>query len=119
MRGGAQVIRNILEFLNIPYNNIFIESPKTFDLKYIYTTLHSLPILKDAGFQISHVLPIAKYVCKRGKRVDLIGKNIIDNAKIEEMIIRQLQFRNSLMIEILPSDLLIEDKSEKRIAFIR
>jgi hypothetical protein len=82
MRGGAQVVRNLLEFLRIPYKDIFVEPPKTFDVKYIYTTLHSLPILQDGKFEISHVVPIAKYVCKKGGRLDLLGNNIIDNARI-------------------------------------
>jgi hypothetical protein len=50
MRGGAQVIRNLLEYLNIPFKNVFVEPPQIFDGKYIHTTLQTLPILKDGNF---------------------------------------------------------------------
>jgi hypothetical protein len=47
MRGGAQVVRNLLEFLKLPFKDSFVDPPKTFDVKYVHTTLHTLPKLKD------------------------------------------------------------------------
>lgn len=107
MRGGAQCIRNILEFLYIPYKETFVDPPKTFDFKYIHTAMHTLPILKDDEFQISEVVPIAKYICRREGKQELLGRTPYDAAKIEEMLIRQLQLKNSLMMEILPNEALI------------
>ena len=48
------------------------------------------------------MVPIAKYVCKMAGREDLLGKTPEDAAKVEEMLIRQLQLKNSLMMEVLP-----------------
>ena len=50
------------------------------------------------------IVPIAKYICRKVNRLDLLGKTAAHEAKIEEMLIRQLQFKNSLMLEALPRE---------------
>lgn len=52
IRGNAQVIRNLMEYLGMPYTDNFIEMPKNIDPKQVSKILHSLPILKDEDFTI-------------------------------------------------------------------
>lgn len=83
MRGTAQPIRNILEYLRLPYKETYADPPKVFDVKYIHTALHTLPILIDGDFKITEVVPIVKYICKRAGRNDMLGKTPYEAAKVE------------------------------------
>ena len=117
MRGAAQIIRNLLEYLQQPYKETNIDMPKVMDVKAICHAMHSLPILKDGDFTIVEVVPIAKYICRKFGRLDLLGETAFDEAKIEETLIRQLQFKNSLMMEVIPKDELSSNDSRVRARF--
>lgn len=83
MRGAGHVIRTILEYLEIPYKDIYLEFPKCIDIKLLYSTTYCLPHLKDGDIEVSGIIPIAKYLCRKSGRRDLLGKTPEDAAKVE------------------------------------
>ena len=50
IRGGAQSIRDLMEYLNIPYTDVFIDMPKLTDVRSMTLAMHTMPILKDGDF---------------------------------------------------------------------
>ena len=68
MRGSAQYIRNLMEYIQAPYKNVFLEKPNKVDVKWIFAATNSLPIIKDGNFVVHGVIPTIKYVCRRFNR---------------------------------------------------
>lgn len=82
MRGSGQYVRNLLEYMQIPYEDVFLEAPMKIDVKWVFAATHMLPILKDGDFAIQGLTPVMKYICKKHGRADLLGKTPKDCAKI-------------------------------------
>ena len=82
MRGSAQYLRNLMEYIKAPYKDAFLEKPIKIDIQWIFAATNSLPIIKDGSFVVHGVIPTIKYVCRKYNREDLIGKTPADAAKI-------------------------------------
>lgn len=79
LRGIAQVIRNLLEYLQLPYQENTISFSQE-EIQDIIKTFENVPLpsLKDGDETILEVIPICKYLCRIAGRNDLLGKSLKD-----------------------------------------
>lgn len=89
VRGAGHIIRTLLEYLEVPYKDNYLEFPKSIDIKLLYSTTYHLPHLKDGDIEVHGIIPIAKYLCRKCGRGDMLGKTPKDAAKVEELLIRK------------------------------
>lgn len=105
MRGLAQPIRHLMEYLGVKYNEKIAESPAKFFTNDIYEIKKrcvsaDLPLLKFNGFFVTEYQAIIKFLCRKFNRLDLLGKTPRDAAKIDELMSRFSTHRNRICEKI-------------------
>lgn len=56
-----------------------------------------MPKLKNGDFEVTELVPIAKYICRFANRHDLLGKTIKEEALIDRFITKTLVARAILI----------------------
>ena len=90
VRGRAEPIRLLLEYLGVPYAQKFYDLAKyqewfEQDKKQLDSLFQNLPYVQDGDFVLTESEAICHYLCKKAGRVDLVGDSIDDRITIAQM----------------------------------
>lgn len=101
VRGTAQPLRHLLEYLGLQYEDKVAECPAKYFTKEAEEVKKkcmssNLPVLEDNGFMIAEPIVIAKYLCRKAGRGDLLGTTIPDQCCIDELFSKFAPHRNRL-----------------------
>ena len=95
VRGKAQPIRNLLAYLAITPTEVYLEEQQMRKclpayvcdcLKGVPIDKCQLPLLCHEGLKIYGVYPIMAYLCRRFNHPSLLGNNIQQRAKVQEVL---------------------------------
>lgn len=105
MRGIAQPIRHILEYIGVNYVEKIAECPNKYYTKDIQEVKKrcvsgNLPLLSHNDLFITEPMAIVKYICRKFGREELLGKTIKDQCKIDELLTRFSAHRNRICDKI-------------------
>ena len=97
IRGMAQPIRHLLEYLGLPYDDIHLNSDNpnnwfrdAFEAIRWKCLFPNIPYLEDEGFVLSEPIAICKYLCRKVGRNDLLGTSIEDRARVDELLAKHV-----------------------------
>lgn len=79
IRGRGQVLRLLLAYSGLQWEDKIYTGPEKWfgngDKQALGMDFPNLPYLLNGDFKLSESGAIAKYICKKSKKKDLIGKN--------------------------------------------
>jgi glutathione S-transferase len=78
LRGKAHMIRLVMEYLRIPYEDIVYRTPQSWyeDSLAKSSKATELPYLIDDGFVLDEAVPILNYILKKYGYENLLGQTI-------------------------------------------
>lgn len=85
LRGKVHVIRLMMEYLEIPYEETVYKTPQSWyeDPLAKSNPLVELPYLKDKDFMVDDSIPVLNYVLKKYGHQNFLGVSIKDQAIID------------------------------------
>ena len=125
LRGRGHVIRLLMEYLNIPYEEIVYKTPQSWyedPLSKSHPNIE-LPYLLDGDFLLDGAIPIINYILRIFGYQNFLGESIQSQAKIDMHLWSMEGFFKKLICISTKNDLTMEEfktlKSElwKRVIF--
>ena len=89
IRGLAQVIRHLLSYTELEFEEVFYETKEKWyneDKKNLGLVFPNIPYIIDGDFKLTESIAVAKYIIKKSGRTELLGKNVQDEGKVENLI---------------------------------
>lgn len=89
MRGLGQHLRLLLAYTGLEFEEVQYESKEKWvngDKVALGLEFANLPYLIDGDFKLTESSAIAKYIIKRAGRTELLGRNPVDAAKVNNII---------------------------------
>lgn len=85
LRGKAHMIRLVMEYLNIPYQDVIYITPQSWyeDSLAKANRQLDLPYLIDDDFILDEAVPILNYILKKNGHEILLGRTIEDQAHVD------------------------------------
>jgi glutathione S-transferase len=89
-RGRGQIPRLLLAYSGLEWENVaYVGAEKWFgagDKTKLGLDFPNLPYLIDGDFKMTESGAIARYICKRSNKKDLLGKTVQDEGTIEMLL---------------------------------
>ena len=88
MRGRAQVPRLLLAYTGMKFTNKQYTSPEQWfggDKQTLGLNFPNIPYLIDGKLKITETEAICRYIVKRSGNLQLLGKNLADEAMVDTM----------------------------------
>ena len=89
IRGIAQPIRHLLSYTELEFEEVFYETKEKWyneDKKNLGLVFPNIPYIIDGDFKLTESIAVAKYIIKKSGRTELLGKDLQDEGKVENLI---------------------------------
>lgn len=89
IRGRGQILRLLLAYTGTEFQETrYLSQEKWFaeDKVNLGFDFPNLPYIIDGDFKLTESIAVAKYIINRSGKTDLLGKNIHDHGKVENLI---------------------------------
>ena len=88
VKGRAEVLRQLAEFVGLPYENKVYSDPNEWfgkDKPSLNTDFPNLPYIKDGDKIVTESEACAMYLVQKSKRLDLLGSNVDEVVQITQL----------------------------------
>ena len=88
VKGRAEVLRQLAEFVGLPYENKLYSDPNEWfgkDKPSLNSDFPNLPYIKDGDRVVTESEACAMYLVQKSKRLDLLGSNVDEVVQITQL----------------------------------